>query len=240
MAVAVTVVVTPTAGGPGAAFRVSFTAPATTGVHGRTRVFDEVSVQTLVTPTNCVGSASVPVLDVRRGQHVQVRLDPRLLGGRWCRGTYRGQVLALQTLVCPHGAFCPTYVKVLGVLGRFSFTVGPVADRTPPAFGGLERATACTPGPQRPGQTTPYHLSWQPAHDERTPPAAIVYDVYYSPAPGGESFSRPSWVTSPGVTTFATPGLPSHAAAYFVVRARDAAGNEDTNTHEVAGVDPCL
>ena len=154
MAVAVTVVVTPTAGGPGTAFRVSFTAPATTGIHGRTRVFDEVSVQTPATPTNCVGSASVPLLDVRRGQHIQVRLDPKLLGGRWCRGTYRGQVLALQTLVCPPGSFCPTYVKRLAVLGRFSFTVGPIADHTPPIFSGLERAFACTPGPQRPGQTT--------------------------------------------------------------------------------------
>lgn len=155
MAVAATVVVSPTAGGPGTSFRVAFTAAASTGVHGHTRVFDEVSVQTLTTPTNCVGSASVPVLDVERGKHVEVRLDPRLLGGRWCTGTYHGRVLALQTLICPRGSFCPTYVKVLGVLGRFSFTVRPVPDRTPPTFAGLERAFACTPGPQRPGQTTP-------------------------------------------------------------------------------------
>jgi hypothetical protein len=41
------------------------------------------------------------------------------------------------------------------------------------------------------------------------------------------------------VTTFKTPGLPSHGSFYFVVRARDAAGNEDRNTIELHGSDPC-
>ena len=35
-----------------------------------------------------------------------------------------------------------------------------------------------------------------------------------------------------------TPGLPSHGSVYFVVRARDAAGIDDQNSHEVAGIDP--
>ena len=48
------------------------------------------------------------------------------------------------------------------------------------------------------------------------------------------------WPRPPGATRFRTPGLPSHGSAYFVVRARDAAGNEDRNSREVAGVDPCL
>ena len=211
-------------------------------MHGHTRVFDEVTVQTAAPTTGCVGSATVPVLDARRGQRVQVRLDPKLLGGgRWCRGLYRGRVLALQTLVCPPGAFCPTYVRLLGVVGRFTFTVGPSsADRVAPTFAGLQRAFACTPGPQRPGQTTPFTLSWQAARDNRTPADAIVYDVYYSQTAGGEQLTRPTWVTAPGVTSFRTPGLPSHGPAYFIVRARDAAGNEDANTREVVGVDPCL
>jgi hypothetical protein len=229
-------------GGPATSFGISFTAPATTGVHGHTRLFDEVTAQTATASTDCVGSATVPVLDVRRGQRVKVRLDPKLLGGgRWCRGLYHGRVLALQTLVCPPGSYCPTYVRLVAVIGRFTFTVGPPsADRVAPTFAGLQRAFACTPGPQRPGQTTPYNLSWQPAHDNRTPAASIVYDVYYSPTPGGEQLARPTWMTAPGVTTFRTPGLPSHGPAYFVVRARDTAGNEDSNTREVAGVDPCL
>jgi hypothetical protein len=34
--------------------------------------------------------------------------------------------------------------------------------------------------------------------------------------------------------------LASHGSFYFVVRARDAAGNEDRNTIEVHGSDPCV
>jgi hypothetical protein len=67
-----------------------------------------------------------------------------------------------------------------------------------------------------------------------------VYDVYVSGTAGGEDFSRRTWATAPGVTAYKTPGLPSHGAFYFVVRSRDQAGNEDKNTVEVRGVDPCF
>jgi hypothetical protein len=113
-------------------------------------------------------------------------------------------------------------------------------DTTPPKFGGLESAFTCTPGPQRPGQTTPFNLSWEAAVDDVTPPALIVYEIYLAAEPGGEDFAHPTWTTDPGATSFRTPGLPSHGDFYFVVRARDAAGNEDANTVERHGVDPCL
>jgi hypothetical protein len=138
---------------------------------------------------------------------------------------------------------CPTYVRLLGTVARFTLVVRPAlagSDRTPPTFTGLARAFACTPGPQQPRETTPFTLTWSAARDDRTSSAAIVYDVYFSLSSGGESFAKPTWTTAPGVTTFRTPGLPSHAAAYFVVRARDAAGNEDSNTHELRGLDPCV
>ena len=173
---------------------------------------------------------------------MRVRLDPVALGGRWCVGAFRGRLLELQTPVCPPRALCPAYVRIR-TLSRFSLVVrraAPGGDETPPVFAGLERAVACTPGPQRLGETTPFSLSWQPASDNRTPAAGIVFDVYVASQADGENFSRPTWTTPPGVTRFRTPGLPSHARAYFVVRARDAAGNEETNSREVAGVDPCL
>jgi hypothetical protein len=128
-------------------------------------------------------------------------------------------------------------VVVRGTIARFELSV---RDVTPPLFAGLERAFACTPGPQRPGETTPYTLTWKAATDNLTPSARIVYDIYYSPTSRGENFSRPSWTTPPGATGFRTPGLPSHSSAYFVVRARDAAANEDANTLQRAGVDPCV
>ena len=46
--------------------------------------------------------------------------------------------------------------------------------------------------------------------------------------------------TLTGATSFRTPGLASHGTFYFVVRARDTVGNEDHNTIERRGVDPCL
>jgi hypothetical protein len=107
-------------------------------------------------------------------------------------------------------------------------------------FAGIVHAAACTPGPQRPGETSPYTLSWQAAVDNTTPAAEIVYDIYYSTTPGGEDFAHATWTSPPGVTSFRTPGLPSHGEAYFVVRARDSAGNEDGNAHEQPGVDPCV
>jgi hypothetical protein len=64
--------------------------------------------------------------------------------------------------------------------------------------------------------------------------------VYLADKPGGEDFSMPAWTTEPGATGFRTPGLPSHGTFYFVVRARDRAGNEDANTVEVLGIDPCV
>jgi hypothetical protein len=67
-----------------------------------------------------------------------------------------------------------------------------------------------------------------------------VYDVFMATTAGGEDFSRATWTTPPGVTRFTTPGLPSHGAFYFVVRARDGAGNEDQNHVERRGIDPCL
>ena len=83
-------------------------------------------------------------------------------------------------------------------------------------------------------------MSWQPASDNLTPSAQIVYDIYLASTAGREDFSAPTWTSAPGATTFRTPGLASHGSFYFVVRARDAAGNEDHNTIEVRGSDPCL
>jgi hypothetical protein len=139
------------------------------------------------------------------------------------------------------GTLCPKFVSVLRTLGRFTFEVQTTSkDTAPPAFAGLQRAFACTPGPQRPGETTPFALSWTAATDDVTPSSEIVYDVFVSTTSGGEDFSQPTWTTAPGVTQFTTPGLASHGTFYFVVRARDQAGKEDQNRVERHGIDPCL
>lgn len=117
----------------------------------------------------------------------------------------------------------------------FSFAVlsAAAADTTAPVFAGLQRAFACSPI----ARPTPFELSWQAATDDVTPSAQIVYDIYLSHTPGGEDFSHPTYTTQPGATKFETP--PLEEPSYFVVRARDQAGNEDRNTVERRGEDPC-
>jgi len=55
-----------------------------------------------------------------------------------------------------------------------------------------------------------------------------VYDVYQATTPGGEDFSRPTYTPPPGATSFVTPEVPDDSAYYFVVRARDVAGDPET------------
>jgi hypothetical protein len=112
-------------------------------------------------------------------------------------------------------------------------------DRTPPAFAGLTSATTCIPGPIGPGISSSYHLGWEAASDNRTKPKGIVYAVYQATRAGGEDFSRPTYVSKRGATSFETPKLPSSQSWFFVVRARDRAGNEDANTVEREGVNLC-
>jgi hypothetical protein len=114
------------------------------------------------------------------------------------------------------------------------------SDRTAPTFNGLEQATACTPGPTREGGTTTYHLGWQAASDDRTPAQSIVYEIFQTTAAGAEDFDHPTYVTRRGATTFTTPALTSDRGYYFVVRARDAADNRDSNRLERMGQDVCV
>ena len=109
-----------------------------------------------------------------------------------------------------------------------------------PIFAGLKSATTCIPGPMTMGETTSYYLQWEAATDRGTPSSKIVYNVYQATKAGGEDFSNPTYTTAPGVTSFDTPQLPSDKTFYFVVRARDQAGNEDSNTVERQGQNLCV
>jgi hypothetical protein len=100
-------------------------------------------------------------------------------------------------------------------------------DTTPPTFAGLASAA--------PGGSGAVALAWDAAHDDRTDPAAITYLVYQGDVAGGEDFTAPVLVSAPGATSALVTRLPNaQQARYFVVRARDAAGNVDTNTVEQA------
>jgi hypothetical protein len=258
--------VVPTAGGPGTVFLVRFRAPDRTGVEGTLQRFDVVRVSAAATGTRpgCLSGINLQLPVASKGSLVRVQLPSRAhRAGGWCPAVYQGAISEQERPVCRRGQTCPTYIRLLRSIGRFTFTVQarpspaptitsttttPTAttqtttasNTTPPTFGGLQSAFACTPGPQRPGETTPFRLSWQPANDNITPSSEIVYEVYLATTPGGENFSIPTWTTAAGATSFETPGLASHGSFYFVVRARDSAGNEDHNTTEVHGSDPCV
>jgi hypothetical protein len=109
----------------------------------------------------------------------------------------------------------------------------------PPPLAGLVSATTCIPGPIGAGRTSSYHLSWEAATDKVTSSRKIVYEIYQATTPGGEDFSLPTYTTARGVTSFDTPQLPTGKSFYFVVRARDQAGNEDSNTIEREGQNLC-
>jgi hypothetical protein len=236
------ITVKPATGFRWTSFAVGFRAPQRTGRYGAVQRRYWVFV---AGPSGggCDATASTAVPPTPKGLRISVAVFPSRGRGGWCPGTYHGRVQELQTHVCPPGKACPHDVVLLRTVGKFRFDVrswSGSGDTTPPAFGGLARAFACTPGPQRPGETTPSNLSWQPATDDVTPSPEIVYDVYLATTPGGEDFSTPTWITPPGATSFRTPGLPSHGTFYFVVRARDQAGNEDRNRVEHRGIDPCV
>ena len=90
----------------------------------------------------------------------------------------------------------------------------------------------------RPGARS-YILTWTAATDPVTPSAQIVYDIFVATASGAEDFAKPTFTTSPGAVSFQTPDEPRGTTLYFVVRARNAAGHEDTNTAEHQGVVAC-
>ena len=239
----VAVGVSPRTGTPSATFTISFRTSDRTGPHGTLARRDELMGAAARHGSGCVSSfdASAPV--GAAGTLIRVVVGPKRIGGHWCTGNWSGRIEELETPVCKAGQACPQFIILRGVIGHFAFTVAsaPTPGATSgPSFAGLESAVACTPGPQRPGETTPFTLTWKPANDPVTPSAQIVYEVFMAATPGGEDFSSPSWITAPGVTSFRTPGLASHGTFYFVVRARDGAGKLDANTVEIRGVDPCL
>jgi hypothetical protein len=129
------------------------------------------------------------------------------------------------------------------VLVATAGTTAAGRDRTPPVFAGLRSATTCIPGPVGEGtRMSSFRLVWPAAKDNRTPSSRIVYDVYQATSPGAESFSHATYTTRRGATSFVTPQLPSNAmdTYYFVVRARDVAGNRDRNRRERPGRNLCL
>ncbi len=111
----------------------------------------------------------------------------------------------------------------------------PAADMTAPTFAGLVSAS--------PGGSGAVALSWAPATDDTTPSQAITYLVFESDTSSAnetgpaEDFTSPVLVTPPGATTATVRRLvDATKTRYFIVRARDASGNVDSNVIEKSSV----
>ncbi len=102
------------------------------------------------------------------------------------------------------------------------------SDPTPPTFAGCTGAVV-----QSDARTATF--SWSPATDPVTPPEKIVYDVFQGLSSGAEDYSKPIATSDPGATSVLVTDLTPDSALYWVVRARDQAGNRDTNTVEQSG-----
>lgn len=107
-------------------------------------------------------------------------------------------------------------------------TVQTGSDVTGPTFAGLKNA-------QFDKQKRTVTLEWDPATDDQTAASAIVYDVYESKTTGTFDFDSPRASSLPGATSVSITDLASRSTLYWVVRARDLAGNHDTNLIEKTG-----
>jgi len=100
-------------------------------------------------------------------------------------------------------------------------------DTTPPTFAGANSLTLPS--------STSRMVSWSAATDNVTASSSIVYLVYRATASGGENYATPTATTAAGATSYTDSGLTAGTKYYYVVRAKDLAGNIDANTVEVFG-----
>jgi hypothetical protein len=95
-------------------------------------------------------------------------------------------------------------------------TVTPRVDGIPPDFAGLRLAAP------NDGSVL---LAWPAASD---PTGPIYYSVYRAETPGGQDFGAP--IGSTTELTYRDEAVVNGVTYYYVVRAQDGAGNEETNT----------
>jgi hypothetical protein len=256
----------PGSGHPKTKFVVGFRAPDRTGTIGLVRRRDTLTVAGPKHHRGCISGVDTTLRSHGKGRLIKITLNPKRLGGVWCAGRFRGRIVESQEVVCHLHLACPQIMILPRTIARFSFRVrrapasagggssgggtgggsggggsggGGGTQTQGPTFGGLTSATTCSvPIPQAEPKSRVFRLTWNAATDPVTPSLGIVYEIFYSAAPGGENYSMPVATSPAGLTTYSV-SVEGAGAAYFVVRARDQAGLEDQNTVEHEGVSTC-
>jgi hypothetical protein len=80
--------------------------------------------------------------------------------------------------------------------------------------------------------STSVRISWTQATSTSSSNPSFVYNVYSSSTSGTQNFSSPIQTSTTGATEITLTGLTANTNYYFVVRARDSSGNEDSNIEE--------
>lgn len=128
---------------------------------------------------------------------------------------------AVNVPLQPHG------VPLIWRLGRSMAFAWSGSPRCAPRFAGATAAELIS--------STSVLLTWSPAMDFSTDASNIVYDVCISNLPGDCSANFVVAATSaPGATRIEVDELGQAATFYFLVRARNEAGERDRNTAEVS------
>src|SRR5262249_40425652 len=97
-------------------------------------------------------------------------------------------------------------------------------DTTPPVFGGVTSVTVVS--------DSQLLVGWTAATDVVTPPSGIVYLICWSTSTACTTTFPVMATTAPGATSYTVGGvgvLLPNTSYSFVVRAKDAAGNIDSN-----------
>jgi hypothetical protein len=220
------VTVKPGSGTPQTHFALRFRIPVATGRFGTVVRTDTLSVSG-PRGTHCQSAARRTLRPAKKGKRVTVTLRPGKGRGGWCAGQWHGTVVQSVAIRCT-----PTPVRAC-----------PQLVVAPQTIAGLVSATTCpSPRPVRPDllpRGSSYTLTWAAATDPVTPSSQLVYEIFVATAPGAENYATPTYTTAPGATSFVTPLSQDQGTRYFVVRARNAAGREDANTVERAGIIDC-
>ncbi len=116
-----------------------------------------------------------------------------------------------------------------GATGSCGSSPAGTADTMAPSFAG---ATSATSVPQS------VLVQWTAGSDNVTLQNQLIYLIYQATTSGAENFATPSYTSAAGATSFSAGKLSINTKYFFVVRAKDQAGNIDGNKVEVSATTP--
>ncbi|MGH7270458.1 MAG: hypothetical protein ACREJ3_08505, partial [Polyangiaceae bacterium] len=179
-----------------------------------------------------------------------ISLSALIAGAAACSSASTGDNVTCGAGTSLDGSVCygmaPSSKLEAGVVDARADASAPVADAM---SGGDAADTGADAGAQvspvmfsgvtalAPASATSLLVTWGKATDADFPDggAVFTYRVYLATSPGGENFMAPTVESAPGASSvLIDSGLSVMTQYYVVVRAVDAAGNEDANTTEMS------